>query len=157
MDALLITTAALLIIAGIVGSVAPILPGPPLSFVGLLLMQLQSQPPFSATFIWVWAIIVVVISLLDYLVPQYGTKKFGGSKFGVWGCTIGLVIGFFLGPYGMILVPFAGAFVGELISNTPTDKALKAATGAFIGFLAGTVLKLTACFAMAGYYVASLF
>ena len=67
MDALLITTAALLIIAGIVGSVAPILPGPPLSFVGLLLMQLQSQPPFSATFIWVWAIIVVVISLLDYL------------------------------------------------------------------------------------------
>ena len=157
MDILLTALAALLVIAGIVGSVAPILPGPPLSFAGLLLMQLQTQPPFTATFIWVWAIIVVVISLLDYLVPQYGTKKFGGSKYGVWGCTIGLVVGFFIGPVGMILGPFAGAFIGELISKKPTELAFKAATGAFIGFLAGTVLKLTACFAMAGYFVASLF
>jgi uncharacterized protein YqgC (DUF456 family) len=156
MDVLLILISALFMVTGIVGCVVPVLPGPPLSFVGLLLMELQSHPPFSARFMWIWAFVVVLISLLDYLVPQYGTKKFGGSKLGVWGCTIGLMAGFLLGPYGIILGPFTGAFIGELIANKPSGLALKAATGALIGFFASTVLKLSASFMMAGYFAASL-
>jgi uncharacterized protein YqgC (DUF456 family) len=157
MDVLVIILSALFMIAGIVGSVVPVLPGPPLSFVGLLLSQLQSHPPFSSSFVWIWAGVVAIISLLDYAIPQYGTKKFGGSKYGIWGCTIGLFAGLLLGPFGMIVGAFAGAFAGEIIANKSSHQAFRAATGAFIGLLAGTVLKLVTCFVMAAYFVASLF
>ena len=153
MDVLWIILAGLLILTGIVGSVAPLLPGPPLTYVGLLVVQLTSNPPFTLTFMLVWAGIVIAVSVLEYVIPVYGTRKFGGSKYGLWGCTIGLFAGIWFGPWGVILGPFLGAFLGELIASNQSGLAIKAAFGSFIGFLFSTVLKLVVCVIMAMYYV----
>jgi uncharacterized protein YqgC (DUF456 family) len=156
MDLLWTVIASCLMIAGIVGSVVPFLPGPPLSYVGLLILQLRETTAFSTKFLLIWLAIVIVIVVLDYLVPVYGTKKFGGSKYGMWGCTIGLIAGFWFGPIGIIAGPFVGAFVGELLANNESDRALKAALGSFIGFLFSTLLKLVACLVMGWYFIKAL-
>jgi uncharacterized protein YqgC (DUF456 family) len=100
----------------------------------------------------VWAVIVGLVILLDYLVPIYGTKKFGGSKYGIWGCTIGFIAAFWMGPWGIIFGPFIGAFIGEYIAQRDSKQATKAALGSFAGFLFGTLIKLVTCLVM-GYYL----
>lgn len=155
MDLLWIILGGILILVGILGSIIPFLPGPPLCFVGLLIQQLKSDPPFASEFLWIWAAITLVTIIIDYVIPIYGTKRFGGTKYGIWGCTIGLILGFLAGPLGIIIGPFIGALIGELIGNADSDKALRAAFGSFIGFLAGTVLKLIACGFMAYYFFLS--
>ena len=145
----------LCILAGIVGSVAPLLPGPSLSYLGFLIVQLRSDSPFSLKFMLIWAVIVVVVSVLEYVIPIYGTKKMGGSKYGLWGCSIGLIVGLFFGPWGIFLGPFVGAFVGELIANNQSDQAFRAAMGSFIGFVFSTMLKLVVCIVMAWYFFAA--
>lgn len=153
MDILWTIVGALLILGGIVGSVAPLLPGPPLSYFGFLVVQLRSDSPFTMKFMLIWLGVVIAVSILEYVIPIYGTKKFGGSKYGLWGCTIGMFVGLFFGPWGIILGPFVGAFIGELIANNQSDQALKAALGSFLGFLFSTLLKLMVCVVMAWYFV----
>lgn len=144
-------------LVGILGCFLPLLPGPPLCYIALLIQQLRSDPPFTSKFLWIWAGITVVVTVLDYVIPLYGTKRFGGSKYGIWGCTIGLVAGFWLGPLGIIIGPFVGAFIGEIIANNNSNQALKAAWGSFAGFLFGTLLKLVVCVIMAWYLLAIIF
>ena len=103
-----------------------------------------------------WAGIVVIILILDYLIPVWGTKKFGGTKYGVWGCTLGFILAFWLGPWGVIIGPFIGAFIGEMIANQDSRQAFRAATGSFVGFLFGSLIKIVACFAMLYYIVKSI-
>jgi len=153
MVTLWIIVGVILFLAGIAGCILPFLPGPPLCFLALLLQQLNSRPPFTAKFLWIWAGITIVVTLLDYFIPIYGTKKFGGSKYGIWGCTIGLIAGLWFGPLGIIIGPFFGAFIGEVLANNDSGTALKSALGSFLGFLFGTLLKLVACFVMAWYFV----
>ena len=156
MDVVLIVVGVLLILAGIAGCVLPFLPGPPLCFVALWIQQLQAVPPYTSSFLITWAIITVAVTALDYIIPVYGTKRFGGTKYGMWGCMIGLFAGLWLGPLGIIIGPFLGAFVGELMANSDSNHALRAALGSFVGFLVGTLLKLIACFVM-GYYFLEAF
>jgi uncharacterized protein len=156
MDIFWIVFGALLMLVGLAGCVLPFLPGPPLCFIALLIQQLRDTAPFTSKFLWIWAGITVVVTVLEYIIPVYGTKRYGGTKYGTWGCTIGLVFGFFLGPLGIIIGPFAGAFLGELIANSNSQQALKAALGSFMGFLVGTLLKLIACFVMIYYFSATI-
>jgi len=152
LEILWIVLGTLFILVGLVGCFLPILPGPPLSFVGLLFLQLLDPPAFSSEFLFLWAGIAAFVTVLDYVIPAYGTKKFGGSKRGVWGSVIGLIIGvFFLPPFGIIIGPLIGALVGELSSGKNSSDAIRAAFGSFIGFLAGTLLKFIASSVM-GYY-----
>jgi uncharacterized protein len=151
METLWLVLGILLMLGGIAGCLLPFLPGPPLCFAALLLQQLKEVDPYSANFLWIWAAITLVVSLLDYYIPIYGTKKFGGSKYGAWGSAIGLVIGLFFPPLGIIIGPFVGAFVGEMISSNNSHIAFKAALGSFLGFLVGTLLKLVVCLVMAWY------
>lgn len=155
MDYVWIVCGGLLLSAGIVGCFLPVLPGPPLAFLGLLVQQFKSTPPFSTRLLFIFLAVTVVITVLDYVIPVYTTKKFGGSKYGIWGCTIGLVAGIWLGPLGIIAGPFVGALLGELIASQDSSQALKAATGSFVGFVAGTFLKLIVCFSMAWYWFTS--
>ena len=103
--------------------------------------------------------ITAAVTALDYVVPIYGTKKFGGTKRGVWGSTIGLLVGlFFFPPFGIIIGPFVGAFLGEMSTGKTTNKAaLRSAFGSFVGFLAGTLLKLIASAWMAWLFVVNVF
>jgi uncharacterized protein len=146
----------ILMVVGLLGCFLPIIPGPPLSYFGLMVLQFKEQSPFSTKFLIIWAVVVVAVTALDYVVPAYGTKKFGGTKYGIWGCTIGLILGFWLGPMGIILGPFFGALIGELIGGKDSNQAFKAALGSFVGFLVGTLLKLIVCGVMAWYFVKAL-
>ena len=157
MDYVLIVLGVLFMISGILGCVLPILPGPPLSYLGILLLQFTSKSQFSTRFMIIWAVITVVVYALDYVIPAWGTKKFGGSKRGVWGSIIGLVIGlFFFPPFGIIIGPFLGAIIGELSSGKDSGSALKSGFGSFLGFLAGTLLKLIASGMMTWYFFKEL-
>lgn len=159
MDIFLAILSGLLIVIGLVGSVVPVLPGPPLSWAGILLIHFTTYESYSSTFLWVTAIIMIVITVLDYYVPIWGTKKFGGTRKGVIGSTLGLLVGLFVfPPFGIIIGPFVGAFVGEMLANRDdTRKALKSATGSFLGFVLGTGMKLAFGGVMFFYYINALF
>lgn len=157
MDIALIIIGSILIVIGILGSVLPVLPGPPISYVGLLLLHFTEKHQFSTRFLIIWAIITIIVIVLDYIIPVWGTKKFGGSKRGVWGSIIGLCVGvFFLPPIGIIIGPFAGAVIGELTAGKQSSEAFKSGFGSFIGFLFGTILKLTASGLIAWYFFKEL-
>jgi len=168
MDYLLLILGLLAIVIGVVGSILPVLPGPPVSYVGMLLIHWTRFAQFSMRSLLIMAAVVVVVSVLDYIVPIWGTKKFGGSKAGVRGSTIGLIIGVILlpimgiviGPFGLFGIlggPFLGALIAERAAGQKSDKALRAAFGSFIGFLAGTFMKLAVSFVIAFYFIRALF
>jgi uncharacterized protein YqgC (DUF456 family) len=155
MDIFLIITGSLLMILGIAGCLLPLLPGPPLSYLGLIAIHLTSKIDFSSKFFVLWGIIIVLVSILDYLIPIWGTKFFGGSKYGVWGSMAGLLAGLFLPPVGIIVGPLIGAIAGEMLAGNSRN-ALKAGLGSFIGFLAGTVVKLLVSLIMLYYFIEAL-
>lgn len=157
-DILWIVIGMILLVVGIIGCILPILPGQILSWASLLMLQLQRDPPFTAKFIFVWALITAGVTLLDYFVPIWGTKKLGGSKTGMWGATIGLIFGiFFFPPFGLIIGPFIGAVIGELIAGKNSNVAFRSGLGSFLGFLAGTMMKLVISFIMGYYFVIHAF
>jgi uncharacterized protein len=152
MDTALIILGIILLLTGLAGCLLPFIPGPPLVYGSLLVLQLTKRQPFSLTFMIIWAAITLAIVLADYYIPIWGTKKFGGTKGGTWGATVGLIVGiFFLPPLGIIIGPFIGAYLGEIINNQESKKALKSAIGSFIGFITGTLMKLGISSIM-GYY-----
>lgn len=157
-DIILIILASLLLLVGAVGTIAPIIPGLPLSWGGLFILKLipSTQENISWTAIIILAVVTVVITILDNVLPVWGTKKMGGNKQVVWGATIGLLIGFFLGPWGIIFGPFVGAFIGAIITGNRLKKATKQASGAFGGYLAGLLLKLIVVGFITFYFVRTL-
>ena len=142
-------------ILGIIGSFLPVLPGPITGWVGLLILHLTNSVPQNWTFLTITLVIAILVWLMDYFIPAMGTKKFGGSKYGIWGTTIGLIIGLiFMGPLGIIIGPFAGAFIGELMYDSKdSNRAMKAAFGSFIGFLFSTGLKFLVSLIYLGLYL----
>jgi len=156
-DILFVGIGIILLLAGIVGCILPVLPGQILAWASLLMLQLKSDPPFTAKFIVLWAFITAGVTILDYIVPLWGTKKLGGSKYGIWGAALGLLVGIFFPPIGLIIGPFAGAFVGEMITGKDSNTAFKSGLGSFIGFLTGTLLKLIISFVMGYYFIINAF
>ena len=163
MDYLLMIAAVVVLIIGLIGDIIPGIPGTPVSYLALLLMHWTERLSYTPQFLLMTGLICVVITVLDYVVPVWGTKKFGGTKAGVRGSTIGLIVGIIvlpllgivLGPFGLIGIlggPFVGAYIGEKMGGTPDDKAWRSAFGSFIGFLAGTFMKI-AYTLVVGFYV----
>lgn len=146
MSIALITIGIILLIAGIVGCIIPALPGVPLSYLALVLLRFSDKgDEVSNRLLIIWAVVTVLVTLLDYIVPAWGTKQFGGSKWGTWGSVIGVFIGLFMGPWGIVLGPFVGAVVFELIGGKPSREAIRAGWGSFIGLMTGTIIKLICC------------
>jgi len=155
MEYFLLITGFICALVGILGSFLPVLPGPPISWVGLLLLYLTKAVPNDYWVLGITLAIAVIFAILDYVIPAKGTKRFGGSKYGIWGTNIGLVIGLIAPiPFGVIIGPFVGALIGELIHDGQDHKrAVKAATGSFIGFLASTFMKFVVCIIFFGMFV----
>jgi len=163
MDYFLTIIGAISILIGIIGSILPGLPGPPLSYLGILLLHWTRFAQFSPKMLAIWAVIVLIVAVLDYVVPIWGTKKFGGTRAGVRGSTIGLIIGIILlpmmgivlGPFGIFGIlggPFIGAWIGEKYAGQNSEKALRAAVGSFVGFLAGTFMKIAVSLVLGFYF-----
>jgi len=134
----------ILLFAGIIGCFVPVIPGPPISYGALLIFHFFSSYNIDKNTLWLWALIVVVVTVFDLWVQIYGVKKFGGTKKAVNGSIIGLIIGIFLfPPFGIIIGPFLGAFIGAKMDDPDVNKALKIALGALAGFIAGTLVKLS--------------
>ena len=129
--------------------------GVPISWVGLILLYLSPSLEFDWVFITITGVIAIGLYILDYVIPAMGTKKFGGSKAGAWGTTIGLIVGIIAPiPFGILIGPFVGAFIGEVVFNqTRGNHALKAAFGSFIGFLASTFIKFMATLVYLGLFI----
>jgi uncharacterized protein YqgC (DUF456 family) len=152
-DYILLISGIILMILGIIGCLVPVLPGPPLSFLGLIFLHLSRFGQFSKTTLITLGIIAVIATVMDYVVPVWGTRKFGGSKYGARGATVGLIIGFFLGPMGIIVGPLIGAFVGEMIFKDDIHYAARAGFGSLLGFLTGIGLKLAVSFVITFYFI----
>jgi uncharacterized protein YqgC (DUF456 family) len=157
-DTALLIFSGICIVLGLLGCILPVLPGPPVSYAGLILLQLTSRQPFSTRFLLIFAILTILVTILDYIIPVYGTKKLKGSKYGIWGSAFGLLIGLMFFPIvGIIIGPLLGAFLGELITGKKLDEAIKSAWGSFLGFLAGTAIKLILSLVMAYYFIVNIF
>lgn len=157
METLLIIIGALFIMAGIAGAFLPLIPGPPLSYIGLVILHFAKGGLFSWTFLVFWLVISIVVITLDNLIPIEGARRMGGSKKGVYGALIGLVIGLiFLPPAGIIFAPIAGAFMGELSTGSGSRSALRSALGSFAGYLVTIALKFGVAIMMAYYFFTNM-
>ena len=157
MDIVLLVLGFVLMLTGILGSFLPVLPGTPVSWLGLLLLHLTAAVPDDWWFLGITLAIALIVFAMDYLIPALGTKKFGGTKAGMIGTTLGLVVAIvfpILGILGIIIWPFVGAFLGELLNKADQKSALKAAFGSFIGFLTGTFLKFVVTIIFMGLFIA---
>jgi len=156
MDIALLIIGFVLMVLGVLGSFLPVLPGPPVSWVGLLLLHLTEAVPKNWTFLGITAAVAVLVFALDYFIPVIGTKKFGGTRAGMIGTTLGLIVALIVpvfGPFGIIIWPFIGALVGELINKADHKTATKAAFGSFLGFLTGTFIKFLVSVIFMGLFI----
>jgi uncharacterized protein YqgC (DUF456 family) len=156
MDLVLVIAGGIFVIAGIIGCIVPALPGPPLSYAGIILLHFSRWGGLSTKLLILLGVFTAIVTVVDYVLPMWATKKFGGSKRGIWGSTIGLVVGLFFAPLGIIAGPFLGAFIGEMTSNNDASKALRSAAGSFVGFLLGTGAKFAVSGVILYYFVMQL-
>ena len=145
MEITLLILAGICMVVGIIGCIVPGLPGTPIAYAGLWIAQATDRVDLSWQMLLIWGIVTIVVTVLDYVVPAWGTKRYGGTRWGVWGSTIGVFAGLFFGPAGVIIGPLLGAILGELLGGKEMQQALKAGWGSFIGLMCGTLLKLICC------------
>ncbi|MFO7864573.1 MAG: DUF456 domain-containing protein [Salinivirgaceae bacterium] len=157
-EVLLFSLAGILLLVGLIGCILPIIPGPPISFIGILVLEATEKVDFSSNFLLTMFVLAAVVTALDYIIPVWGTKRFGGTRAGVIGSTLGLILGLvFFPPLGIIIGPFVGAVIGEMVQKDDLSKALRSGIGSFIGFLLGTGLKLVVSSIMIYYYFKEVF
>ena len=168
MDWIFSIAAIILIFLGIIGAIIPALPGPILSFLAILCLQGTSDFKSSNQLLMILGTLAIIVTVMDYIIPGLGTKNWGGTKAGIRGSNIGLLVAVFilpilgitLGPFGLIgiiLGPFAGAYLGEKISGNDSDQAFRSAIGSFIGFISGTFMKLVYSFVVVFFLVKAFF
>ena len=159
MEFLLTIISVICFILGIAGCILPILPGPPLCYIGLLILYLCSLVDLSISAVIIWAIITIIVTIIDFFLTPYMSKKFGGTKAGNIGSIVGLIIGFFLPwPFGPIFGPFVGTLTCELLfSKQNSQNAMKSAIGALLSFFVGSGIKLIVCVLMIMNVIIQLF
>jgi hypothetical protein len=157
-EGITIVIGSLLMVLGLAGSVLPILPGPPLSFTGLFLLALikHFSAPLTPAFVIFLAGITIFVIVMDHVIPLLGAKRYGASKWGVWGSVLGMAIGIFWSPFGMLVGAFAGAVLVEWFVGKKKGEALRAGWGVVMGTLFATILRLGVSGVMTYYFVRAL-
>ena len=144
MDFFYLLISLLLIIVGIIGCFFPIIPGPLTGWFGFLFLYQIEGVKSNKTLLLITFLIALFVFIFDYIMPLIGIKIFGGSKKGLIGASIGLVLGIiFLGPFGLILGAFLGSLFGEIVNKKKFSLAFKASIGTIIGVITGFILKFT--------------
>ncbi len=158
MDLVLLAFSLILLLAGIAGCLFPVIPGPPLSFMALLLISFTGYAGFTVNFLVITGLAAVAVTVIDLFVPVWATRRFGGTRYGMWGAGIGIIAGiFFLPPIGLLLGPLAGAVTGELVGGAEGRRAIKAGLGSFLGFILGVGMKLAVSVTFTVYFVRAVF
>lgn len=157
MDIFIAILGAICIVVGLIGTIIPMLPGTPISYIGLLLLLLIPGCTLGWNFFLIWGIIVFLVQVANYFVPIWGVNKFGGTKYGQWGSVVGVIAGLFLSPIGIILGPFVGAVVGEMLGGKEFSDSLKAGFGSFVGTFVGMVLGIIVAAILAFYFFKEVF
>jgi uncharacterized protein YqgC (DUF456 family) len=149
----------LLAFVGLVGCILPVIPGPPISFLSLIVLSYARHwEPFSTTFLVVMGVIASIVVLLDYIIPAGGARRYGASKAGVAGSMIGMFVGFFfVPPFGIFIGAFLGAIIGELVIRKGGKEALRAGWGVFVGFVVSTGIKMAFACVVLFFYITELF
>jgi len=155
----LIILGLLIALIGFIGCILPVIPGPPLSYAALIILSLAKQwEPFSIAFLIIMGALMLAVSLVDYVFPAIGAKRYGASKAGVWFSIIGMLVGiFFIPPWGMFIGAFAGALIGELLVGKGGKKALQAGWGVFVGNMVSIGFKLAFSGVVIFFYVKEMF
>lgn len=159
MTTLLIILGLLLALAGVFGCIFPVIPGPPLGYLALIILSwAKGWEPFGTTFLIIMAGLTILVSISDYLLPAMGAKKYGASRLSLWVSMAGMVIGLFLfPPWGMIIGAFLGAVAGELLAGRQGKSALRAGWGVFVGNMLSAGLKLALTGVMLILYIKEMF
>ena len=158
MAILLIVIGGILVLVGIAGCVVPVLPGPPISYISLILISLAYKwEAYTPRFLIVMGCLTVVVTVLDFILPVYLPKRYGASKFGIWGSILGMIVGMiFFPPFGLIIGTFLGAMLGELAFNKDKRVSLKAALGVLIGTILSIMLKVSMSGVIGFYFFRSV-
>jgi uncharacterized protein YqgC (DUF456 family) len=154
----LIILGLLLAFVGLIGCFLPVIPGPPLSYASLFIISIAKKwEPFSATFLLIMGAVLVAVSVVDYVFPAIGARRYGASKTGIWFSIIGMLVGvFFIPPWGMFIGAFAGAVIGEITLGKRGKAALRAGWGILVGTIAGIGIKLAFCGVVLFFYVQAM-
>jgi uncharacterized protein YqgC (DUF456 family) len=141
---LIIIIGLFLAFIGLAGCILPVIPGPTVSFLSLIVLSFaKNWEPFSTPFLVMMAIVTIILTIMDYVVPTLSARKFGASKIGMWGSIGGMAVGLLLfPPWGVFLGAFAGAIIGELLAGKKGHRALRVGWGVFVGNMIGIGLKL---------------
>ncbi|MCB0511118.1 MAG: DUF456 domain-containing protein [Bacteroidetes bacterium] len=155
---LIITIGIILLVIGLASCVLPPLPGPPIAFIALLLARfgLDKTQELPNWILILYAAIIIIVLIIDNFIPIWGTKKFGGTKAGIRGSFIGILVGIFLAPFGgisIIICPFLGAIIGELIAGENFTLAVKSGIGSFVGFLLTSGIKIILVVAIGFHFI----
>jgi uncharacterized protein YqgC (DUF456 family) len=156
MDTFLIILAGFLLLVGLIGCVVSKLPGIMFCYLGILILQYSSIAEFSVHFFIKWGVLVIAVQGLDYLIPVWGNRKFGGSKKGVWGSLIGILAGMYFGIWGIITGAIIGAFIGELFAGKESNQAIHQSLGSFFLFILGTISQLIVAGILIYFYLDNL-
>ena len=156
MDTALIVLAGIFLLTGLRGCGISKLPGASLCYLGIIILQYTTIAEFSIHFFIKWGVLVIAVQGLNYLIPDWGNRKFGGSKKGVWGSLVGMFAGMYFGPLGIIAGAIAGAFIGELFAGKESNKAIQLAIGSFAFFILGTVSQFIVAGILIYHYVEDL-
>lgn len=156
MDTFLIVFAGIFLITGLIGTIVSKLPGTSLSYLGIIILHFSSIAEYSVHFFIRWGVIVIAVQGLNYLIPQWGKRKFGGSKNGVWGSMIGMLAGMYFGSWGIIIGAISGAFIGELFAGKESNFAIHHAISSFTFFIFGTISQLIVAGILLNHYINDL-
>ena len=156
MDTFLIVLAGIFLLIGLIGCVKSKIPGTLLCYLGIVILQYTTIAAFSVHFFIKWGVLVIAVQGLDYLIPDWGYRKFGGSKRGVWGSLLGMFAGMYFGSLGIIAGAIAGAFIGELFAGKESNNAIQHSIGSFAFFILGTVSQLIVAGILIYHYIKDL-
>jgi uncharacterized protein YqgC (DUF456 family) len=147
--------AVILVVLGVLGTVLPVLPGALLVFAGLFLAAWAQD--FTRVGLWGLAIIGALMALsfaVDFIASMAGAKRVGASPKALIGAAVGGLAGLFFGLPGILLGPFIGAVLGELIARGGFAQAARVGVGTWLGLLVAAVAKLVIAFLMIGTFAA---
>lgn len=158
MNILVYILVTILMLVGLLGSILPFLPGPPLSFAGLLIYAIFDRfESVSIIVVIIFAVLTILTLIFDFFAPILGAKGYKASKWGIIGSLLGAVIGLWFGPVAIFILPLVGAFVGEYFYIRDSNKALKTAWGSFIGMMFGLFFRTGVAIIMLFYWLYAIF